>query len=464
MQISIRKNFIEFVNDVEFAKQSKMLNFLKKRYEQDSGWEGYRRNPGAWHRLLSESRPKDVGPGPGKPPPSTGPKGGPPPPGPMPPGSLHRRLCLFDADKAYVAGWCRQESQFDFHRIVLSGQTIGWLGLENSDEMRNPLELIFLKKQVRSFYVIGFGILVLALVVSYIADRHILYPIQGLARGTRAMAQFNFDTRISVNSTDELGELAGDFNRMAQTLKQYETMRKNWISDISHELRTPVAVILSKIEALQDGIRELTPELLDSLHQDVLGLGKLINDLHQISLMDSENLSINLGSVSLSALFGRTLETFLIRFEQQGIEIQKEWRTDDFTEVKGDAALLMRVFTNLLENTLKYTDSPGVLKLDFRIKKETVLVEIEDSSPGVPGGCLETIFERLYRVERSRNKSLGGSGLGLSMSREIISRHRGTIKAMNSSLGGLKIEIELPRVNRKSNKYTPKIKQVTHGR
>ncbi len=316
MQISIRKNFIKFVNDVEFEKQSKMLRMLKKSYGQNGGWEDYRRNTGSWHRLLSESRPGNGGPGPGKPLPFHGPQGDPLPPRPMDPRSLHRRLCLFDADKTYVAGACRQEGQFDFHPIVLSGQTIGWLGLENSDEMRNPLELVFLKKQVRSFYAIGFGILFLALVISYISARHILSPIQALARGTRAMGKFDFDTRICVNSADELGELARDFNLMAQTLKQYETMRKNWISDISHELRTPVAVILSKIEALQDGIRELTPELLNSLHRDILGLGKLIDDLHRISLMESKNLPKNLKPVSLLSLFNR--------FELKQIDIRKE--------------------------------------------------------------------------------------------------------------------------------------------
>ncbi len=445
MQLSIRKNFVEFLNDVEFGKQSKMLNLLKESYEQNVGWGAFQGNPLAWHTLLAQSRIDDRS-NHSPPPRFHDRRENEPPPIPNDPGSLHRRLCLFDADKNYVAGKCREDSSFDYHPVLLSGRTIGWLGLENSGEIRTPLELAFLKKQTRAFYIIGFGILLLLLLISSIVSRHVLSPIRALARGTRAMGQYDFDTRVSVKSSDELGSLAADFNSMAQTLKQYETMRKNWLSDISHELRTPVAVIRSKIEALQDGIRELTPKLLDSLHKDILELGKLIDDLHRISLMDSENLSVNLKPVSLLSVFDRTIDTFLIRFEQQRIEILKDWNSGDLPDILGDSVLLGRVFSNLLENTLKYTNSPGTLKLGCQIKNKSVLVEIEDSSPGVPGDNLESIFERLYRVERSRNRALGGSGLGLSMSREIITLHKGMITAHHSSLGGLKIEIEFPLI------------------
>ncbi|MFA7185800.1 MAG: ATP-binding protein [Victivallales bacterium] len=443
LQFNIRKNFIEFLNEVEFAKQSRMMGLLRESFTRNQGWTDFRGNPEAWHRLLEQARPTDKNLAPAPPLPPTGEKRL-PPPMPNDPGALHRHLCLFDADKNHVAGECRQKRQFNFHPIVLSGRTIGWLGLEHNEDMRTPIELAFLKKQTRAFYIIGCGILGLSLLISIIMSRHVLTPIRALAKGTRAMRRFAFDTQVHVNSNDELGALAADFNLMASTLKQYETMRKNWISDISHELRTPVAVILSKIEALQDGIRELTPELLDSLHRDILGLGRLINDLHRISLMDSENLSVSLKPVSLVSILNRTLDGFLIRFEQQGIEIRKVWEPDELPDIPGDAALLTRVFGNLLENTLKYTDSPGIMKLVCRVKGEKILVEVEDSPPGVPRDCLESIFERLYRVERSRNRSLGGSGLGLSMAREIISLHRGTITAADSSLGGLKIIIALP--------------------
>lgn len=458
MQFSFRKNFIGFLNDVEFAKQSKMVSLLKKSYVRQSGWYAFEDNPMAWHDLFGQARPETVvdnmnihgplgGSGPG-----SGPgRGRGPAPTNNEPGPLHLRLCLFDAQKNYVAGECRQERLFDYYPIVLSDRTVGYIGLENLDDMRQPLELAFLKKQTRAIYIIVGGIFVLSLLVSYVISRHVLSPVNDLANGTREMCRLNFDTRVNVKSNDELGSLAKDFNLMAATLQQYETMRKNWISDISHELRTPVAVIRSKIEALQDGIRDANPEFLDSLHKDILGLGKLINDLHQISLMDSQNLSVNMKSVSLGSLLDRSLGAFLIRFEQEEIEIRKEWESDTLPDIQGDATLLKRVFANLLENTLKYTDSPGVLKLGCQVRQKHLVIELEDSAPSVPQSYHESIFERLFRLEQSRNRSLGGSGLGLSMSREIISLHHGTITAFDSSLGGLKIVIELPVIPETNN-------------
>ncbi|ACN17347.1 signal transduction histidine kinase [Desulforapulum autotrophicum HRM2] len=446
LQINVRKNFIQYVNGAEMGKQTKMLELLKKSYQQHSGWDAYQDNEQAWHRLLSQSRPDEMGPG-DTPPPFDTPPNHPisgMPPQPLGPFSLHRRLCLFDADKQYVAGMYEEGDLFNFEPISLDGATVGWLGFKNRPEMIKPIELKFLAAQTQSFYIIGLGVLGLALIISYIVTRQLLSPIQELARGTRAMRKFDFNTKIRVNSRDELGGLADDFNQMAQTLKQYETLRKNWISDISHELRTPVAVVLSKIEALQDGIRLMTPEFLNSLHTDVLGLKKLVNDLHLISLADSDNLALFLKPIRLLDTLDLTLETFLIQMEKQNIEIQRDWTGDTNIEVKGDAVLLKRVFSNLLENTLKYTDSPGRLCISHGVKKDRVVLIFEDSAPGVPNDSLVSIFRRLYRVEQSRNRSLGGSGLGLSICKQVIGLHQGSIDAHPSPLGGLKIVIELP--------------------
>jgi len=452
MQFTIRKNFIEFVNGAEFDKQKHLIALLKANYKLTGGWDAIRTSRIIWHEFLVQSHAqfraedkKNLPP----PPRFRHPQGRNLVPVPNDPGSLHLRLCLFDAKKNYIVGECRQESSFDYRPIRYSGRIIGWLGLENRKEMLAPLEIDFLKKQTQAFYVIGLGVIVILLMVSYAASKYIISPIQALIMGTRAMGKFDFDTRVRVDSSDEFGDLAADFNRMAQTLKQYETMRKNWLSDISHELRTPVGVLLSKIEALQDGIREPTPQLLDSLHKDIFGLGKLINDLHRISIMDSKNLSVDPKRISLISVFDRAMDAFMIRFEQQEIKILKEWQSGDLPDILGDEALLSRVFSNLLENTLKYTNSPGTLKLTCREGKQTVQIEIENSSPNIPDENLEAIFDRLYRVDRSRNKALGSSGLGLNITRKIINIHKGTIKSDHSSLGGVKITIELPQAAQK---------------
>ncbi|MCP3940368.1 MAG: HAMP domain-containing protein [Desulfobacteraceae bacterium] len=452
-QINIRNNFIRFVNNTEFDKLTQMVSLLKKSYQQKNGWDDFQDNNTAWKNLLFQSRPDNLGPiHPIAPDHFQENKKIPPLnslssnlPRPMDPFTLHNRLCLFDADKQYIAGSdYRPQDKFNYLPINLSGKTIGWLGLTNQPKTIKPLELEFLKRQTQSFYTISAGIFILAILISYVMSRHLLSPIRELVRGTKAMGNLDFDTRIKIYSKDELGDLAEDFNLMAQTLKQYETLRKNWISDISHELRTPVAVIRSKIEALQDGIRVMTPALLNSLHNDILGLGKLVNDLHLISLSDSENLSFNRKTIDILKLIDQCLDTFFIRLEQQQIKIQTDWKKKDRFEIKGDAQLLSRVFNNLVENSLRYTDSPGTLKISHGIRANRLFFYIEDSSPGVPDNCLEHIFDRLYRVEQSRNRAMGGSGLGLSIAKQVIDRHRGEIEASRSPLGGLKIKLELP--------------------
>lgn len=462
-KINIRNNFMNFVNNTEFDKLTKIVGSLKQNYQQNNGWDDFRHNNTAWRDLLFQLRPSHMGPDLNHPPMFDHPlrKNEPPPlnrlpgpsfsngPKPMNPDTLNSRLCLFDADKQYVAGDdYKSHDKFTYQPIVLSTQTthqtIGWLGLKNRSEMNKPLELEFLERQTNSFYTIGAGIFILAIFLSYIMSRHLLAPIRDLVEGTKAMRNFDFNTKIMVRSTDELGGLANDFNLMAQTLKQYETLRKNWISDISHELRTPVAVIRSKVEALQDGIRVMTPALLDSLHGDILGLGNLVNDLHLISLADSKNLSVNLKPVNIFELITRCLDNFLIRLEQQQLKIQTDWEKENRLDIKGDTRLLSRVFSNLIENSLRYTDSPGTLKISHTIKGNRLTLYVEDSTPGVPDNSLQYIFDRLYRVEQSRNRATGGSGLGLSIAKQIIIHHRGTIEAFPSPLGGLKIKIELP--------------------
>lgn len=441
--------------------------------------------------------------------------------------NLPARLCLLSREKKHISGQYFPDERYAFREISVNGEIVGLLGLQIIQKRRHPLEMAFLTSQKRTFLWMGLGIFFAAAFTSYGLARQLLRPIRQLMKGIEAMKRVDFDLRMDVKSNDELGKLADNFNAMAHTLKQYEIMRKQWISDISHELRTPISILQAKIESVQDGIRKMTPEMVDTLHQDVLRLGKLVEDLHTLSVTDSEGLSLRTEPINLVETLQSCIDGFRIQCEKRRIflnltvpthekapstnhetekrngasgscGVQKE-RTDSII-VQGDRESIHRLFSNLMSNSLRYTDSPGELNISIsqyaptsgskrtwpdaksaipkhenrscfhekrtwpndlastdhensdrpfhdkkgNSKKQHVIVTFEDSAPGVPDDALPRIFDRLYRVDKSRSRELGGSGLGLSICKQIVQQHRGEITAAHSSLGGLSITVEFP--------------------
>lgn len=492
MNIFIFHNFSDYVNRVELEKLDKFVDSLKTEYEKSGSWKHIAQHPFIFMEtfrttMLGKNFSRDFPMEPlfdhpplpnhddepgkkrdrGKPDPMNHPFGHPPPrpdekfAGKMPgPGDKHfeklhdpvlrnlmrtgSRLSLFDEKKHPVFEKQASAEKYTLREIVSKEKTAGWIGLRKEENLSNPLDAQFLRSQEKLFYLMGGIILIPALLVSFFLARHLLAPIRELAKGTQALTSFRFDTTIAVRSKDELGQLALDFNRMAQTLKKYEEMRRQWISDISHELRTPLAILRGEIEAMQDGIRKMDGETLDSLHAEVLRINRLVDDLHLLSLADSRNLDIRKDSINPMRILQRTAERFRSRFSSQNIAICFDPQTCEDMILIGDEERLEHVFCNLLENTLRYTDSPGELHIRSGFSEKEIFFVFEDSAPGVPDESLERLFDRLYRVDKSRSRVMGGSGLGLSICKEIVESHRGKISAEHSSVGGLKIKIVFP--------------------
>ena len=272
---------------------------------------------------------------------------------------------LFEGAKQQIAGGRPRAAmnRSTLREIYIDGQTIGWLGLHKREPLASPLAVGFLRQQTQMFYIIGGAILVLAAIVAFILSKHLLAPVRKLTAGTRALASRIFDTRITVQSHDELGQLAADFNTMAQTLETYERMRQQWISAIAHELRTPLSILLGEIEALKDGVREVNHDALESLTSEARHLSKIVNDLHELSLADAGALPIKKERIDPVAVLKETLGHFEQGFAENQITIEKRLANQPPISVIGDADRLKQLFSNLLENTLRYADAPGTLNI-----------------------------------------------------------------------------------------------------
>lgn len=457
MRFYVVRNFTDYVNNAALERLGGLKAELAAEYQTHQGWQRLRDNHLLWEKVLRSNIPRkefDKRRRPPALPDFEANPGGRPSQGRLPPPSrdrLHRfarGLALFDVQKQHIVGGPPGLSpeSYTLDAISVSSETVGWLGLHKREHLKNRLVVAFIKQQSRAYYLIGGPILLLAAVVAFLLSRHFLSPIRKLTAGTRALGSRKFNSRINVQSNDELGQLAEDFNRMAQTLEKYEKMRHQWISDISHELRTPLSVLRGELEAVQDGVREMNRQTLDSLHAEVLHVGKIVNDLHELSLADSGSFSLNKEPIDVLLILKNTLRNFRTRFEKQQIDLQEDLASNAPVRILGDTDRLTQVFSNLLENTLRYANAPGSLRVWTNRAANQLTLYFDDSGPGVPEESLAYLFDRLYRVDKSRSRTQGGSGLGLSICKSIVDNLDGDIRAAKAPSGGLRIEIMFPLI------------------
>ena len=284
--------------------------------------------------------------------------------------------------------------------------------------------------------------LLLSALVSLLLARRLLRPIRRITAGAKALGAGRYTTRIPADRGDELGRLAQDFNHLAAALERNEQARRQWVADISHELRTPLAVLRGEIEALLDGVRQASEDRLKSLHGEVLDLGKLVDDLYELALSDLGALDYRREPLDLAEVIEETVEGFQRRFGAKGLALVN--RVQGPLPLTGDDRRLRQLFTNLLENSQRYTDPGGRLVISVAVVDGWYRLLLEDTSPAVPDQALGRLFERLYRVDKSRSRNLGGAGLGLAICRNIVTAHGGRIEAAHSSLGGLALTVRLP--------------------
>ncbi|WP_108125687.1 ATP-binding protein [Saccharospirillum mangrovi] len=324
-----------------------------------------------------------------------------------------------------------------------NGERIGELGIPTSLRLTGEFDRVFADQQRRQLRWIALIALLLSVAVALPFAAVLTRPIGRLQRATHRLASGDYDTQIAVSGSDELADLARDFNHLARTLAQNLNARQRWIADISHELRTPIAVLRAELEAIQDGVREPNAETLASLYQEIERLSALVEDLHELSLSDAGALSYRREPLELGHLVEDVLSQHSAAFERAGLTL--DYRPSETPLlIDADSHRLTQLLSNLAQNSLRYTDAPGQVKVRLSRQGPWAQLEWSDSSPGVPAEALPKLFDRLYRVEESRNRASGGSGLGLAIVHNVVTAHQGQVEAKPSPLGGLTLIVQLP--------------------
>ncbi len=289
---------------------------------------------------------------------------------------------------------------------------------------------------------LGISLLV-AVLLSWVTARRILRPVQTLTAATRQMGQGDLSIRVAVRGKDELAELGQSFNQMAADLAHQEELRRHLAADVAHELLTPLTAVRGHLEAVQDGLLEPTPEVINSLHGEVMLLDKLIADLQELSLAEAGQLHLDMQPVSLVEIIMGAVTAVSPQLVARNLALTTHL-PDNLPLIELDARRMGQVFRNLLGNAIKYSDPGGQLTVTAWQSGDELLVSVRDTGTGIAPEHLPYVFDRFYRADPSRARDTGGSGLGLAIVKGVVEAHHGRVWA-DSVLGvGSTFTISLP--------------------
>jgi signal transduction histidine kinase len=326
--------------------------------------------------------------------------------------------------------------------IQIDGRTVGYLGMRPGDEAAAPSPERFLLEQLLRFLllaaIVGGPSAILA---GILMSRSLTAPLNRLAEAARDIGARNFNRRVEPAGTAEMIEVASAFNEMGEALGRGETLRRNMMADVAHELRTPLSVLQGSLQAILDDVYPLSKEEITQLYDQTRHLSHLVNDLHQLAQAEAGQLPLNLQPTDLAALAQEVAAAFEPVAESEGVALSVETPAG-LPSVRADAGRLTQVLYNLMSNALRHTPPGGRIVLsggqDWSLDggRCCAWISVQDSGEGIPAEHLPHVFERFYRADPARGHDTGGAGLGLAVAHAIVEEHGGEVVAASDGVPG----------------------------
>lgn len=289
-----------------------------------------------------------------------------------------------------------------------------------------------------------FSISMVGILVGVVSSRGLAAPLNNLAKAARAVGSQDLTQRIELKGTSEIREVAVAFNSMAAALEEAESIRNNMLADIAHELRTPLTVIQGNLRAILDDVYELDKVEVARLYDQTRQLSRLVEDLHDLALLEAKEFSLNLSSQNLTTIIQDVAGIYQPIFDDQGVSLELDLY-QDIPDVQGDCARITQCLNNLLNNALRHTPEGGKVSISLLQQDGRVNIIVKDTGAGIDEDHLPHVFDRFYRVDPDRNRRTGGTGLGLAITQALVHAHGGEITAASSGKDqGSEFMIKLP--------------------
>jgi len=311
------------------------------------------------------------------------------------------------------------------------GVGILYISPEPSAVFPSPLSL---SQAISRFLLLGALLAAaVAFLITYFLSRRISAPVMALTLAARQLGQGDLSQRVQSREKGEVGELAQAFNAMAENLERGEQLRRNMIADIAHELRTPLSNLKGYLEAIHDGMVKPDPDAIRSLDEEANLLSRLVDDLQELSLAEAHELKMNCQTEDIKKLVKQAIAVRQGQAAAKGVSVSADL-PKKLPPVNIDSRRIAQVLLNLIDNAITHTPRGGIITVAARQLDNWLEISVEDTGEGIPAEDLPNVFERFYRVDKSRARATGGTGLGLAIAKYLVEAHNSKI-VVESELG-----------------------------